>query len=151
MPHWEEMWKDRESWNQVSGEPGSTGKFLVECGGLALDVFIFLPNGELVAMQWNSRLVPMLLTDCVLSCVYSDKLDTCDLLFGQLVYLFFCNNNDGWVLLIISPVRRKFNMKMLEFYQNGTIPNSAHSLMTPIEISCTLSKVKLQARAMVHA
>ena len=55
-----------------------------------LDVFsIFLPNGELVATQWNSILVSMLLTDCVLSCIFSDKLDTCDLLFDQLVIFFF--------------------------------------------------------------
>ena len=31
----------------------------------------------------------MLLTDCILSCVFSDKLDTCDLLFDQSVNLFF--------------------------------------------------------------
>ena len=36
-----------------------------------LNVFsIFLPNGEYVATQTNSRLVPMLLTECGLSCVF---------------------------------------------------------------------------------
>ena len=42
-----------------------------------------------MATQWNSMLVSMLLTDCVFSCIFSDKLDTCDLLFDKLVIFFF--------------------------------------------------------------
>ena len=51
-----------------------------------------------MATQWNSMLVSMLLTDCVFSCIFSDKLDSCDLLFDQLVISFFYNNTNGWVL-----------------------------------------------------
>ena len=80
----------------------------MECGGLTLGSSqnvvalmsspLFLPNGELVATQWNSVLVSMLLTDFVLFCIFSDKLDTCDLLFDQLVIFLFYNNNNRWVL-----------------------------------------------------
>ena len=98
MPHWEEMWRDRElgtkfqesldrRGNSLSGMWRTRSRLLSKPG--RLDVFsIFLPNGERIATQWHSRLVPVLLTDCVLSCVFSDKLDTCDLLFDQLVNLF---------------------------------------------------------------
>ena len=88
-------------------------------------------------------LVSMLLTDCVLSCIFSDKLDTCDLLFDQLVIFFFFFTIRIMVGSI-SPVKGKFNVKMLEFYQNCAIPNSAHSLTIYIEISLT-KKVMLRS------
>ena len=44
----------------------------------------------------------------------------------------------------ISSVKVKFNVKMLQFYQNCAIPNSAHSLTIYIEISLT-EKVMLRS------
>ena len=44
----------------------------------------------------------------------------------------------------ISSVKVKFNVKMLEFYKNYAIPNSAHSLTIYIEISLT-KKVMLRS------
>ena len=44
----------------------------------------------------------------------------------------------------ISSVKVKFNVKMLEFYQNCAIPNSAHALTIYIEISLA-KKVMLRS------
>lgn len=74
--------------NSLCGMWRTCSRLLSKRGRLVISLK-FPPNGEDMATRWNSTLVPVLLTECALSCVFSEELDTSDSLFDQPDILFF--------------------------------------------------------------